>query len=392
MGVPSLAAPEVLLRTRIQLRKALSRDQFSTPNGTDKMTAADPSHLRQHGSWHDPNESAGARPALGKLVAASALEVSPGQEKGFEGGKVGNLEELEKGLNEAAAQGKLDQGLNVTLQFNEMRISPVREAMLQLAFGASKERTLAATVLAERLGRAMDRRSSICLLVVSIHELADSSRQVVAWTFPRERVIRRSGGTVDINDAFSLNSRLRKAALLCGRNDRTGFLTARVLDQQTTQTDRVAADFWILGFLGGRQQIGTSEGTHMVAKVFRSTYERLDPSGQAKLQLALVTLRNQTDRQWSLETIATELLPVGEVRDEFLKSAGRNDQRQATFAIDPEKLDQLLGLHVFTLSNGILVIAPTTQIDVGVRIVESGEERTIHVEGVIVSEKLRKRA
>lgn len=329
---------------------------------------------------------------LGKLIAASALEVSPKQDAGFQGGDVRNLDELEKGLKDAAVQGKLDQGLNVSLKVNEGRTSPVREAILQLAFGAPDERSLSVEMLAARLGRAMDRRSSMCLLVASIHELADSARQVGVWTFPRERVIRRDGGKVDINDAFSLNSRLRKAALLGGYNNRDGFLTARVLDQQTTQTDRVAADFWIINFLGGFQQIGTPEGTKLVATTFRKTYEKLDPSDQAILQSALGTLRIRADRQWSLETIADELLPMGEVRNKFLQSAGRHDLTQATFAIDSEQLDKLLDLHVYRLSNGIQVMAPTSQIGVGVIVVDSGGERTIVVKGIIEEERLRKRA
>lgn len=330
--------------------------------------------------------------ALGRLLAASALEVSPRQEGDFEGGDVANLAELEVGLKEAATQGKLDQGLNVTLKVDHKRGSPVRDAAMRSAFGTSDERLSAVEVLANRLGTAMDKRSSMCLLVVSVHELADSSRQVVTWTFPRERVIRRDGGKVDINDAFSLNSKLRKAALLSGHNNRDGFLVARVLDQQTTATDRVAADFWIVKFLDGLQQIGTPEGTRLAATTFRKTYEKLEPPGQEILQTAMATTRTLTDRQWSLEAIGTELLPEGEVQKQFLKMAGKGDDARATFTIDPVAFDRLVEFHIFTLSNGVRITAPASQIGVGVIVDDSGIERTILAEGVIVDEKLSKRA
>jgi hypothetical protein len=330
--------------------------------------------------------------ALGKLVAASALEVTPQQQSDFEGGDVANLVELQVGLDEAATKGNLVQGLAVTLKVDQNRCSPVRDAVMLSAFGSPEDRLRAVEALAVGLGHAMDKRSSICLLVVSVHEQHDMSRQVVTWTFPHERVIRRSGGKVDINEAFSLNSRLRKAALLSGHNNRNGFLTAHVLDQQTTSTERIAADFWIVKFLEAEQQIGTSEGTTLAATVFRKTHEGLDPPEQQTLQTAIASVRTLTDRKWSLEMIATELLPQGNAQKQFLKTAGKGDVVTATFAIDQQEFDRLVGFHIFTLASGVRVSAPASQIGVGVIIDESAGVRTLLAEGVVVDEKLSKHA
>lgn len=330
--------------------------------------------------------------ALGKLLAASALEVSPRQKAAYEGGDVANLAELQVGLDEAATKGKLDQGLAVTLKVDQSRASPVRDAVIRSAFGTPEAQPDAVEALAVRLGQAMDKRSSICLLVVSVHELPDSSRQVAIWTFPRERVIRRDGGKVNVNDAFSLSSRLRKAALMYGHNNRDGFLVARVLDQQTTSTERIAADFWIVKFLDAQQQIGTAEGTNLTATVFRKTHEKLDPPDQEVLQTAMATVRTLTDRQWSLEAIATELMPEGNAQKQFLKAAGKGDEVRATFSLDQQEFDRLVDFHVFTLANGVRVSAPTSQLEVSVIIGESGGRRTLLAEGVIVDEKLRKDA
>jgi hypothetical protein len=328
--------------------------------------------------------------SLGKLLAANALEVSPKQQSAFEGGDVANLMELQAGLEEAASGGKLDQGLAVTLKVDQNRTSPVREAVMLSAFGTPDGRLKAVEQLAARLGQAMDHRSSICLLLVSVHELSDASRQVVVWTFPHERVIRRAGGKVDINEAFSLNSRLRKAALLSGQNNRSGFLVAHVLDQQTTSTERVAADFWIVKFLDAQQQIGTAEGTTLAATTFRRAHERLEASEQEALETAMASVRALTDRRWSLESIAAELLPEGKARKEFLRAAGRGDEVRATFIIDQEEFDRLLRFHVFTLANGVRVTAPVSQIGVGVVVEESTGGRTLIARGVIVAEKLSK--
>lgn len=330
--------------------------------------------------------------ALGKLSAASALEVSPRQEAEFEGGEVANLAELQVGLDEAATKGKLAEGLAVTLKVDQNRSSPVRDAVMTAAFGTPVERWGAVKALAIRLGHGMDMRSSICLLVVSVHELPDTSRQVVTWTFPRERVIRRAGGMVDINEAFSLNSRLRKAALLSGHHNRNAYLTARVIDQQTTSTERIAADFWIVKFLEAQQQIGTAEGTNLMATVFRKTYEKLPPRDQEVLQTAMASVRILTDRQWSLEAVATELLPEGNARKQFVKTAGRGDEVRATFKLDQREFDALVDFHLFTLENGVRVSAPSRQLGMGVIIENANGRRTLLAEGVIVDEKLSKHA
>ena len=330
--------------------------------------------------------------ALGSLLAAYALEVSPLQAAMFEGGDVANLEELKKGLDEAAASGKIEQGLAVTLKVDQNRSSPVRDAVMQSAFGKSEDRLKAIETLAGRLGQAMDKRSTICLLVASIHELSDLSRQVVLWTFPRERVIRRAGGRVDINDAFSLNSRLRKAALMRGYESRDGFLTARVLDLQTTNSDRIAANFWIVKFLDARPQIGSAEGTTMTAQTFRQAYANVGLADQEVLQTAIEAVRKLTDRQWSLEAIANDLMAEGNARKQFLKAAGAGDSVRATFLLDSQEFDRLLGFHVFRLTNGVRVTAPVGQIGAAVFIDESDGRRTLSVEGEIMDEKLTKRA
>jgi hypothetical protein len=329
---------------------------------------------------------------LGTLLAASAFEVSPQQQTNFEGGDVANLAELQKGLVEAAEKGNIDQGLAVTLKVVQNRFSPVRDAVMRSAFGSLGERLEAAKGLAVRLAMAMDGRSSTCLLVASVHELRDASRQVVMWTFPRERVIHRAGRQVDVDDAFSLNSRLRKAAMMSGHENRDGFLTARVLDQQTTGRDRVAADFWIIKFLNGVQQIGMAEGTKLAAATFRNTYSKLSPPDQEILQSAMASVRILTDRQWSLEAIGTELMPEGNAQMQFLKAAGKREDAIATFTIDTQEFDRLVGLRVFTLANGVRVSAPASVIDGDVIIEESEAGRTLHLKGIIMGEKLSKRA
>ena len=331
--------------------------------------------------------------ALGKLLAASALEVAPGQIADFEGGRINNLTQVEQGLAHAAAKGKLESGLPVTLRLDGNRTSALREAALQAGFGTKAELAAASMTLAARLGVAMDGRSSSCLLVISAHATSSARRQVVAWTFPREQMLRRSGTNVDLEDAFSLNSRLRKAALLTGANNRTGFLTARVLDYQTTSVDRSVADFWIFKFLDAKLQIDSAEGTNKLAAILRKANDKLDDlPAQDQLHAAVAAVRTHARTRWSISDFAHELLPPGPARDEVLRVAGSGEETTAVFDLDVAQFDTLVQYRVYYLSSGVRVSAPFREIGDSVKIDESGQDRTLTATGTIQSEKMRTRA
>jgi hypothetical protein len=72
--------------------------------------------------------------------------------------------------------------------------------------------------IATQLGDAMDLRSHACLLMCAAYQ-DGARRRVTLWTFPKDEAPRlrhnRSGPSIDyLEDVFSRNSKLRKAALL----------------------------------------------------------------------------------------------------------------------------------------------------------------------------------
>jgi hypothetical protein len=218
--------------------------------------------------------------------------------------------------------------------------------------------------------------------VLSVHEASNDHRQVVTWTFPRERVLRRTGATVNLEDAFSLHSRLRKAALLVGANNRAGFLTARVLDYQTTSVDCSAADFWIFEFLGAKLQIDSAEGTPKLASVLRRANDHLeDLSAQEQIHTAIASVRNSPRTRWSIVEFATDLLPDGAARDAVLRAAGTGEETRAVFELDVAKFDELVQYRVYVLTNGVRVSAPFREIGDSVTIDEDGQRRTLTAKG-----------
>ena len=112
----------------------------------------------------------------------------------------------------------------------------------------------------------MDGRNKNCLLLASVHRKGQgAAREAVLWMFPYDRVIQRRGGKVDLRDAFSLSSGLRKAASFSGDNNRAGFLSGLALDHQSSSADQKVAQFWINRFLEGSLQIQSREGTNLLA-------------------------------------------------------------------------------------------------------------------------------
>lgn len=328
--------------------------------------------------------------ALGKLLAATAFEVAPRQDSDFEGGTIGRLRSVEAGLTRAATKGHLETGLPVSLRLERNRTCEIREAALKAAFGTKAELLAKSQVLAKRLGLAMDGRSDVSLLIVSVHQGTGASRQVCMWTFPRGQVLLRRGATINLGDAFILESNLRKAALLSGANNRTGFLTARVLDYQIRGDDRRAADFWILEFLDSRPQMSGPEGTSRFAAVLRVANNKLEhsPEEQEVLHTAIAAVRTHSKKRWSIADFATELLPTGNARTEVLKASKLDDERNAVFELDVQQFDRLIEYRVYQLDNGIRVSAPFAQVGEGVKIEDSGHRRRLVATGLIRTERL----
>lgn len=333
----------------------------------------------------------------GKLLKATAYEVAPKQDSKFEGGIIDDLSTIEKGLAMSVGKDHLETGLPVNLQLDKTtRTSDMRDAIEKAAF--EEDLLQVSLFLAKRLGKAMDFRSGRepSLLIVSVHEDSNEVRQVIIWIFPKGQVIRRSGKTVDLEEAFILNSRLRKAAFLKGgeegKGDKSGFLTARVLDYQATAADRKVSDFWITKFLDARLQMSGSAGTNRLASIFQEVNDTLgnDPKQQDILHNAMAAVRVKDKQRLSIQSIAMDFLPEGPVRKEMLKATNNEEEAKAVFELDLKRFDELVHYHIYMLANGVRVSAPFKQIGEDVKIKETEDGRILSASGVIKGEKIRR--
>jgi len=334
--------------------------------------------------------------SLGTLLWATAHEIKPKQEGDFQGGFVDNLTDLANALSSRTLIEPLRAGTPVNFDIkSDDRSHPVRDPFMSFAFNAEPERLAASTQLCERLAAEMDGRNKECLLLLSAHETAnDGVREVIVWMFPADTVIQRTGSRVDLQDAFSLTSGLRKAAVFKGPNARTGFLSGIALDHQSSSVDRRLAEFWVAGFLGASMQVQSREGTALLASAFRHANNALtgDVPSQETLAAAIGQLRARSDKPWTIQEVAVDLLPGGPVREAFLRAAGEGAETRATFRVGIEQFDSLVKYRVFRLTNGVTVSAPFLEIGDGVNIEGSEEGATLVARGVIASETLRSRS
>ncbi|MBF4513622.1 hypothetical protein ITJ66_14120 [Plantibacter sp. VKM Ac-2885] len=235
--------------------------------------------------------------------------------------------------------------------------------------------------------------------MITLHDSSlTGSKRLIIWTFPQQEVfnlrLRAGQARLELLEAFNRESSLRKAALLEGPNQPTGMLTARVLDLQSTATDRAVADLWIVKFLDARLQISDTEGTHLLARVLRQAHmqTRDDVDAQEQISAAISRIRVSNQPRWSIGAVANTLLS-GAAAAAVLTHV-RPEEINAVFGLDHSRFDHLVQYKRFQLANGVVVSAPfvSTDGEGGVTIRNLDGERHLMVEGIIEEEQVRTRA
>lgn len=339
----------------------------------------------------------------GRLTRAFAFEVSPQQVTPFVGGVVAPTDQLQAALDLTFDKSEATSGSIVSFEVGSApeaaRTHPVRDAAMAVAFGPNADAE-PIRGLAARLAFAMDRRSSPSLLMATAHESTSANRRrFLLWTFPQQDVFTLSmagqQASLRTMEAFTRDSKLRKLALLEGAPQRNSMLTAQVVDFQAASGDRTAADFWIVDFLEARLQVGSTEGTQILARALRTAHDRSrgDVDTQEEITAAITALRRSPTPRWSIQSVATAFLTSQTATDALL-NAVKPEERSVLFEVDKQKLDELIQFRRFVLNNGVVVSAPFVQIDVdgAVQISESDDgRRRLQVTGDIEEEQVRRR-
>jgi hypothetical protein len=308
------------------------------------------------------------------------------------GGPVKLDAELQAALEEATRQSQLENGIQVDFRVDpRTRTNEVRDLILRFAFGTASEAAASAAGLADRLARAMDRRSTPCLFIVAVAR-DDGARRVTFWTFPRDEAFQFRGDSGSpsiqlLTDVFSRTSRLRKAALWTGERRRTDFLRGNVLDFQANQTSREVADFWIDRFLDCTLAIAPDSGTRLLANSLRKTYEATqDAAEREQLHAAITSVRQAPQTRWSLREFADRYLG-GDVKERFLNSVANQQVLDSPFDFSRDTFDKTIHFRVFRLETDVYVSSPFDEI--GRSVVVQGDR--LRAEGIVREEKVRAR-
>lgn len=314
---------------------------------------------------------------------------------------------LRTALESALSAARAERPTRVSLRVDpdpHVRTSEVRDAVIEVAFAARTERAeAAATQLAERLSKAMDHRSPSCLFLAAAYRENTSapSREVALWIFPRDDAFRfrsHAHAIELLSDVFSRTSRLRKLALFVGRNLRTDFLDADVLDFQAGGIGGVA-EFWIERFLEAGLSITPDVGSRMLADAFRQAAQAdLSYAQREQLQAALLAVRNRPPQRSSLERIAGEFLSR-EVAAPFLAAAPNAESARSMFQLNRDVFDRTVNYRVFRLDTGVWVSSPLEEIGQSVTVTRArgeaaevaGPGERVRVEGTVVEDKLSSR-
>jgi hypothetical protein len=186
--------------------------------------------------------------------------------------------------------------------------------------------------------------------------------------------------------------------LFVGRNLRTEFLDADVLDFQAAGIGGVA-EFWIERFLESGLAITPDVGSRMLADAFRQAAQAdLSYAQREQLQAALLAVRNRPAQRSSLERIAAEFLSA-EVAAPFLAAAPNPESARSMFQLNRDVFDRTVNYRVFRLDTGVWVSSPLEEIGQSVTVTRArgdaegvaGPGERVRVEGTVVEDKLSSR-
>ena len=275
------------------------------------------------------------------------------------------------------------------------RTNETRDLIVRYAFGKSRGAMTSAQEIATRLGDAMDLRSHACLFVIAAYE-DGPRRRVTLWTFPKDEAFRlrrlRSGQSIDfLEDVFSRNSKLRKAALFEGQQRRTDFLAGRVLDLQTQSTSRDVADFWIYRFLQCLPAIASDAGTRLLAKSIKQAIAKCaSVEEQEQVLAAVMAVRRSPQRRWSLRQFAEQYLS-DDALAAFRATVPNNNTWETSFDAQRDILDGSLQFGAYQLDSGVWVSSPLDQIGRAVQLSQREGRQHLATEGAVVREGVKTR-
>jgi hypothetical protein len=302
---------------------------------------------------------------------------------------------IQQALDEAYKKAKLDRQDVIDFRVDPAtRTCEVRDSILELAFGDARKAKSIALTIATRLSKSMDDRSPSALLVLSTEEDGAKARRATFWAFPRDESFQfrnnKSGVVVKLlQDTFSRNSRLRKAAMFEGHRTKADFLSGRVLDYQA-DTGRKAADYWIDLFLDCTLGLKGEAGTRILAQCLRKAFADADDSAtRENLYAAMMAIRHSNQRRTSLKKFARERLNPKATKL-FLDASPNDEIKTATFDFKKDVFDRTLNFRVFQLEKDIYVSAPLGTIGKEVTVTD-GPQRRLKCEGIVKDEKLKAR-
>jgi hypothetical protein len=299
--------------------------------------------------------------------------------------------DLRQILTEATEGAHRHPMSTVVFKMGDDRDHPVRDLILKVAFGQTRAPAAAKAELAARLSACTDHRTGSSLMLTTVHEVGDR-RRVAMYVFPESDSYRlntiREEAILERLRSFVLKSKLRKVAQFEGKQIKTHFLQGQVADLQIGADPRRAADYWVTAFLEAEFAINSDKGTRLVAAALQKTFDLADPGDKQTVMEAAVSLVADKRQAWSLDQIASRLLPDHLV-ETFCSLAPNFEARTGQFMLDKALLRDRINYRVFQLNSGVWVSAPFQEVGETVKLTTDGDKRILSCRGEVIAEKVR---
>ena len=281
---------------------------------------------------------------------------------------------------------------------NGKKAHSVRNWIMDYCFEGSSKSKKASLELAKRLGRSMDKRSPFTLLMLIAYKDKNTAnlRRLVMWAFPKDEPFKFSAGqgTAQIEiptDTFSRSSSIKKGAMFEGVNSDASFLQGYVMDRQAQNSSNEAAAYWVNEFLDSQFSLNGINGTRLLAKTLRATYNNLtDQAGKNEVSDSITAAFTSRTKKRSLKS-HSDLYFSKEIQKVF-RAQSPPESFDTKFDFIKSEFEEKVQLRVFRLNDEVVVSAPFSAIDTNngsVKTTTSKKKKTIRVTGTIVEETVK---
>lgn len=258
----------------------------------------------------------------------------------------------------------------------------------------------AAEPLAYRLAQSTTHRSGQGLLFI-VRAVEGGYYTLLLSRFPTNSAIRADleANVLSVEylkSVFVRSATSYKAALFQGRDATGDFWEAKVVDKQINLVANEASAYWVVDFLDADFRTTSAQGSRRLALAIRDASREASSDEKRELHNAAALAVNLNGQPISVDDFSDRFALSDSVRTLMRKHVS-DDLRREIFIFNADEYGRYISFRSVELANGVTITAESAHFSEfvsyeSVRRSDEGEVVRLSAEGVLKSDKLKRRA